>query len=212
MKPTATAATAVAAVAASAVLIWPQLDGLTAPDRDTRPASIEGLTVASDLPMDGYDRDAFGDWTSQGSGCDTREIVLRQQATPGTYVAGKGCRAIEGEWISRYTGTTVTDSSDVDIDHVVPLAEAWRSGAATWPDELRETFANDTTRPQLWAVDASSNRSKGDQDPTTWLPGQDVCGYAQAWLAVKTHYQLSIDPAEHRALSDALATCTQETP
>lgn len=199
--------------ALTGVILGGVADWATTPGRDTQPASIEGLAVATDMPMDGYSRGEFGDdWTYHGSGCDTREIVLRQQAVPGTYVAGKGCAAVDGEWLSRYTSVPVTDSSDVDIDHVVPLAEAWRSGASAWPVKMREAFANDLTRPQLWAVDASSNRSKGDRDPSAWMPDQDPCGYAQAWIAVKSHWRLTIDPAEHAALDRTLAGCNGATP
>jgi hypothetical protein len=97
----------------------------------------------------------------------------------------------------------------LQIDHVVPLANAWRSGASTWTTEQRQDFANDLTRPQLLAVTGSVNESKGDQDPAQWKPpSRDFwCMYAQDWVQVKFHYRLTITAAEKGALTDMLATC-----
>jgi hypothetical protein len=75
----------------------------------------------------------------------------------------------------------IGEAVDARIDHVVPLAEAWRSGAAAWNADQRERFANDLVDPQLIAVSASSNRSKGDQDPAEWKPPRRVtwCLYSR---------------------------------
>jgi hypothetical protein len=80
------------------------------------------------------------------------------------------CQPTSGSWFSPYDGATWLDPADVDIDHVVPLAEAWRSGANTWTTSRRQSFANDLTGPQLIAVTDNVNQSKGDQDPSTWQP------------------------------------------
>ncbi len=92
---------------------------------------------------------------------------------------------------------------------MVPLANAWRSGASKWTNEQRGDFANDEERPQLIAVSASQNRAKGDQDPSTWKPSlRDYwCQYAQDWITVKHYWKLSITSAEKEALGDMLATC-----
>lgn len=101
-------------------------------------------------------------WASQGESCDSRETVLERDGTDVT--RDDEFRAVSGRWVSVYDGKTFTDASDLDIDHVVPLANGWRSGANTWTQEERKAFANDLTHPQLLAVSAASNRSKGDQD------------------------------------------------
>ena len=114
-----------------------------------------------------------------------------------------------GDWYSEYDGASFTDGSDLDIDHVVPLAEAWRSGADSWSAQEREDFANDLEGPQLIAVSASSNRSKGDQDPSTWWPTRTTyrCTYAKMWVATKYRWGLALQSAEKTALSDRLASC-----
>ena len=124
-------------------------------------------------------------------------------------VVGSDCNPTSGSWTSAYDGVTITDSSKVDIDHMVPLAEAWRSGAADWTKDDRTKFANDLTRPQLLAVSASSNRSKGDQTPATWMPTQTSfrCDYTKAWIAVKSYWKLSVDTAEKDALQKELNAC-----
>jgi hypothetical protein len=104
----------------------------------------------------------------------------------------------------------VLDSpTKVDIDHMVPLANAWRSGAAAWTTDRREQFANDLKDPQLVAVSASSNRSKGDQDPSTWKPKEPGawCEYATKWIAVKAVWKLTVTTAEKSALNDMLEKC-----
>jgi len=92
---------------------------------------------------------------------------------------------------------------------VVPLSEAWDSGASKWTTAQRQAFANDVTRPQLVAVSASSNRSKGDRDPATWVPTRSayVCTYVRAWVQVKYYYDLSVDSAEKTALQNDLSSC-----
>jgi hypothetical protein len=104
---------------------------------------------------------------------------------------------------------SVLKRDGVDIDHVVPLANAWRSGASAWAEEKREEFANDLDRPQLVAVSSASNRSKGDQDPSGWKPTvrSEWCVYATDWISVKSYWKLSVTSAEKAALADMLEEC-----
>lgn len=92
---------------------------------------------------------------------------------------------------------------------MVPLAEAWRSGANTWSDAQRKALANDLTNPQLIAVSAASNRSKGDQSPALWRPPLRGywCTYSRAWVADKHHYGLTVTAPERVALIEMLDTC-----
>lgn len=122
---------------------------------------------------------------------------------------GSDCYPDTGDWYSTYDATWVAEPSDVDIDHVVPLAEAWYSGADAWTTDQRRAFANDLTIAQLIAVSASSNRSKSDRDPAEWIPTNAAthCIYAREWIWVKYTYDLSTDTAEKSALADLLDTC-----
>ena len=170
-------------------------------------AELDSLDVGEWGGMARYSRDRFDHWSSQGEGCDTRDVVLRRDGD-GVAVAAR-CDIIAGTWFSVYDGETFDDPGDLDIDHMVPLANAWRTGAADWTDEQREAFANDLTRPQLLAVSASSNRSKGDQDPSQWRPPrQDYwCTYAQSWITVKAYWNLRVTVEEKAALAEMLGTC-----
>ncbi|MEV5983873.1 HNH endonuclease family protein [Streptomyces sp. NPDC052051] len=167
---------------------------------------LSSLTVAAENRT-GYDRSLFPHWITISGTCDTRETVLKRDGS--NVVTDSACASISGSWYSEYDGTTVTSSSSLDIDHLVPLAEAWDSGASAWTTAQRQAFANDLTRPQLIAVSASSNRSKGDKDPAEWLPTRSayVCTYARAWVQVKHYYKLSVDTAEKSALQSALKGC-----
>ncbi|MDT0347631.1 HNH endonuclease family protein [Streptomyces litchfieldiae] len=167
---------------------------------------LASLTVATE-DRTGYNRDLFPHWITQSGTCNTREVVLRRDGS--NVVTDSSCAAVSGSWYSVYDGATWYAASDVDIDHLVPLAEAWDSGADSWTTSRRQAFANDLTRPQLIAVTDNVNQSKGDQDPAQWLPSRSSyhCIYARAWVQVKYYYGLSVDSAEKSALSSILNGC-----
>jgi len=167
---------------------------------------LASLTVATE-DRTGYDRDLFPTWITISGTCNTREYVIKRDGS--NVVTNSACTATSGSWYSQYDGVTTTDPSTFDIDHLVPLAEAWDSGASEWTTARRQAFANDVTRPQLIAVSASSNRSKSDQDPAEWVPTRSayVCTYVRAWVQVKYYYDLSVDSAEKSALTSYLAGC-----
>jgi hypothetical protein len=168
---------------------------------------LDTLTVSDGLSMAGYSRDKFPHWISQGNGCDTRDVVLQRQGT--AVQTGAKCKITSGQWGSPYDGRSYSDPQALQIDHLVPLANAWRSGASQWTTAQRQDFANDLTRPQLMAVTGSVNESKGDQDPSQWKPpSRDFwCTYAEDWVTVKTFYKLTVTVAEKGALTDMLGTC-----
>lgn len=96
-----------------------------------------------------------------------------------------------------FTGDTITRSRRVDIDHLVPLKEAYLSGADTWSPEKKEAYANYLGNPNhLVAVSASANRSKGAKDPSEWMPEINQDWYIREWIRVKTEWALSYDSAE----------------
>lgn len=185
---------------------------VTGPSRDSGGSGgnaarqLDELTVATAGSMRGYSRDRFPHWRDAGRNCDVRDTVLERD---GKDIDVSGCNVVGGRWTSVYDNRDFSDPSDVDIDHMVPLANAWRSGANKWNDRERGDFANDLDRPQLIAVSASSNRSKGDQDPSQWKPpNRDYwCEYAESWIAVKHHWELTITQAEKAALGDMLDSC-----
>jgi hypothetical protein len=171
-------------------------------------SELGALTVAPDGSMDGYSREEFPHWVNVEGNCSAREKVLQRDGQ-GVEV-DSACYPTSGSWYVEYNGNTVTEPSDVQIDHVVPLADAWRTGAASWSTDKRQGFANDyADDPQLITSDASSNGSKGDQDPSTWKPTkQDYwCTYASMWVAVKSKWKLTVNSAEKGALTDMLGTC-----
>ncbi|CAL9407382.1 HNH endonuclease family protein [Streptomyces sp. enrichment culture] len=169
---------------------------------------LSQLTVKAEGSSTGYSRDLFPHWITQYDTCNTREVVLERDGV--NVVQDSNCAAIRGSWYSKYDGATWTVASDLDIDHVVPLAEAWRSGANSWTTTQRRSFANDLTRPQLIAVTDNVNQAKGDQDPAEWMPPRTAyrCTYARMWVHVKYHWNLSVDSAEKSALQSVLNNCS----
>lgn len=158
----------------------------------------------------GYDRDLFHVWVdADADGCNTRAEVLMAQSRVATTHHNR-CTIDSGEWFSLYDGLTLTDASSVDIDHVVPLSEAWKSGAWQWTADTRRRYANDMGyAASLLAVSAASNRSKGDSDPAQWMPvASAACDYAQRWVAVKFRWSLTVDLAERSVLLTTLEGCS----
>ncbi|MFF3735530.1 HNH endonuclease family protein [Streptomyces sp. NPDC002476] len=168
---------------------------------------LRGLVVADENDVPDYSRSKFPHWITQYGTCDTREVVLQRDGQD--VVQDDQCRATSGTWYSEYDGRTITSASGIDIDHIVPLKEAWRSGASEWTTNKRRAFANDLTSSQLIAVSAGSNRSKGDKDPGNWRPPLESyhCTYSRAWISVKSDYALTANQSEVDALSQMLDTC-----
>jgi hypothetical protein len=167
-------------------------------------AAIKQLRVARET-RSGYDRDKFTLWIDADGDCqDTRDEVLAAESL----VRVTGCDIATGRWYSYYDGVTWRHSADVDIDHLVPLAEAWDSGARRWTSKTRERYANDLgDRRTLVAVTDNVNESKGDQDIREWVPDKHVCRYTREWTAVKTRWSLAVDRSEKRALARLSHSC-----
>ncbi|WP_329116703.1 HNH endonuclease family protein [Streptomyces sp. NBC_01465] len=202
-------ATATAALAITGLISAPTAQAAlpTPVSAATARTYLASLTVATPGSTSGYSRDLFPHWITQSGSCDTREVILKRDGT--NVVQSSTCAATSGSWYSPYDGATWTAASDVDIDHMVPLAEAWKSGANSWTTAQRQAFANDLTRPQLLAVTDNVNQSKSDQDPATWLPSRTAyqCTYVRAWVQVKYYYKLKVDSAEKSAISSVLSGC-----
>lgn len=177
------------------------------PDAATARTYLADIKEQTEGSLDGYSRAKFPHWIDQGKNCNTREVVLKRDGT--NVQQDSGCAAVSGKWVSPYDGATWTKASDLDIDHVVPLAEAWKSGAAKWTTARRQQLANDLTHSQLIAVTDNVNQEKGDKDPAKWLPPKASyhCEYARMWVWVKHVYGMSADSAEKAALKKILDGC-----
>ncbi|MFJ9344269.1 HNH endonuclease family protein [Streptomyces sp. NPDC101733] len=165
------------------------------------------VSPAAEGSLSGYSRSLFPHWSTVSGTCNTRETVLKRDGV--NVSVDSACAAVSGSWYSEYDGATWTAASDVDIDHMVPLAEAWRSGASSWTTAQRQQFANDLTRPQLIAVTDNVNQAKGDLDPGKWLPSRTAyrCTYARMWVQVKQYWNLAMDSGEKTALVNILNGC-----
>lgn len=175
---------------------------------------LNGLTVAPAGSMAGYSRDNFPHWldasvwgwpVAPDNSCDVRNAALYRDGQNVTISAS--CVVQSGRWLDPYTATWYYNKSDIDIDHLIPLAEAWRSGAKTWGDTQRRTFAND--RLAVVAVDDGANQSKGDKTPADWKPSNEAawCLYGQRYTSVKVKYSLTITSSEKSALKSMIGTC-----
>ncbi|MET8912503.1 HNH endonuclease family protein [Micromonospora sp. NPDC004551] len=175
--------------------------------------AVAGLPVATEVRT-GYSRDLFPHWIdADGDGCNTRNEVLYAEATTKPTISGT-CTLSGGRWYSYYDNAYWTLTGDLDIDHMVPLAEAWDSGARNWTTSRRQAYTNDLGDSRaLAAVTDNVNQAKGDQDPATWMPSYASarCRYIGEWVAVKVRWRLSVDSAEKSALTSWANNCPAAT-
>jgi hypothetical protein len=175
--------------------------------------ALHELEVAPPSSMSGYSRERFPHWSKASnfgwnppeSSCDAREAALIRDGED--VEVRSGCKVVSGSWFDPYTAKTYTKPSDIDTDHVVPLANAWRTGASLWDDEQRERYANDPD--VLLSVEDNANQAKGDKGPEAWKPPNKAewCDYAQRWIQIKAKYGLSVNEQEKEALEQMLASC-----
>lgn len=173
--------------------------------------ALSTLKVA-DESRTGYVRTKFKHWVGVGNGCDSRKAVIISEAVVRPTVE-KGCVIKGGEWLSIYDNVKVVEAGKLDVDHFVPLAEAWDSGASAWTPGKREMYANDQTDPRhLIAVTGASNRSKSDRDPSEWVPTNKayLCDYLTTWVSVKVRWNLTVDRLEKATLETNLKPCKKQ--
>ena len=182
------------------------------------PEVHELSVTTAEIPADirAYDRDEWGRWSDADDDCqDTRqEVVIAESLVQVTYRTARQCRVASGEWYGTFTGTTAVEPGDLDIDHLVPLANAHRSGAWAWPRERKRAYYNSLEdADHLIAVTASANRSKGARGPEEWRPTNQSywCEYAQDWIRIKQAWGLSVTSAEAQALEEMLGRCEAPT-
>lgn len=191
----------------------PIMSQVTQPTQATGDAAeaLETLAVKGRAPKTHYSRDQFGDGWREKNGCDTRDIILnRDLENP---AVNADCEVTSGTLHDPYTGKTInfqrgaSTSSDVQIDHVVALSDAWQKGAQQLSAEKREQLANDPL--ELLAVDGPANQQKSDGDAATWLPANKAfrCQYVARQIAVKKKYALWVTPAEKDAMLRVLSAC-----
>ena len=215
-SPTATPTATLSPVVAPVASVAPTTPRKSSTPKPAVPvtalAAVEKLTVKGRGPKTGYTRAQFGQawFDTDRNGCDTRNDVLRRDLT--SRQMKNACKVLAGTLApDPYTGTSIRfvygGASEVDIDHLVALSDAWQKGAATWPAGKRLALANDPLN--LLAVDSSTNRSKGDGDTATWLPPNKAfrCTYVARQVAVKGRYAIWVTAAERGAMTRVLRTC-----
>ena len=151
-----------------------------------------------------YKRSDWIHWSDLDKDCQNSraETLIRDSLSPVIFKTDKKCRVVFGEWLCPYTGKTFYKASDIDIDHMIPLSNAHRSGAENWTREQKKAFANDSEN--LFSVEDNANQSKGDRGPEEWQPDINRQEYALHWIYIKEKYKLSYAPGELKALGGML--------
>lgn len=184
------------------------------PGRGQAATALAVLPVKGRAPKTDYARSQFGDGWDTENGCDTRNIILHRDLTD--VATNTKCQVTSGILQDPYTGKTIkftrgsTTSSDIQIDHVVALSDAWQTGAQQLSATRREQLANDPL--ELLAVDGPANQQKSDGDAATWLPSNKPfrCQYIARQIAVKAKYSLWVTAPEKEAMQKVLSTCPDQ--
>ena len=215
-SPTATPVPPAAATAAPSptATSGPQL----VPAPTALPSGLPQLLVRPvpfNLPS--YDRDDWRHWVDDDGDCQNarHETLVAESRIAVTFTDEERCTVATGEWLDPYTGDFLTSARDLDVDHMVPLANAHRSGAWNWDAARRRAYANDLSYANhLIAVTSSVNRAKSDSGPEEWRPPDASywCQYAIDWATIKADWGLSATPAEWDALVAMAATCSDYFP
>jgi hypothetical protein len=190
---------------------------------DPHPTDSDKISFTFDASVDegvsctvpDYDRGDWKHWEDEDHDCqDTRqEVLARQSDQEALKWDNEGCKVASGRWTCPYTGEVFTNPRDLDVDHMVPLANAHVSGGWWWTAERKQAYANDLNDPcHLWAVKAAANRSKGKKAPDEWLPDKDVCSYVGCWLQVKVRSGLTLSAREARKVAEVYAECSKNRP
>ncbi|AMM31870.1 Excalibur domain containing protein [Sinomonas atrocyanea] len=202
----------------SPLTVQAQIGGVPAAQLTAAKASLAAIPVKGRAPKTGYARSEFGEaWAdTDHNGCDTRNDVLARDLRGAVFKAGtRDCVVLSGSLEDPYTGTTIPfqrgeRSAHVQIDHIVPLSDAWQKGAQQWTAQQRLSFANDPAN--LRAVDGPANQQKSDGDLATWLPPNRSfrCEYAVDVVELKAGYGLWMTQAEHDKAAELLGACRAE--
>lgn len=178
-------------------------------------ATLPAVTVAEpDAARTEYKRDAYqphGWIDADGDGCNTRREVLIQESTKPVTVNPDGCKLSNGHWKDRFTGAETNSDADVQIDHLVALADADRSGGWRWPQDKKIAFANNLDNPdELNALSNADNQAKSDKAPDEWMPKDKAarCDYIRAYVTIKSQWELTVSPAQWNAIAKAWPECT----
>ena len=175
-------------------------------------ASLEELPVKGRAPKTGYAREQFGGGWAMVQGCSTRNIILHRDLQ--NVKVDEKCAVVSGVLDDPYTGEVIhftkEKSSDVQIDHVIALSDAWQKGAQQLSREERKKLANDPL--ELLAVSGPENQAKGDGDAATWLPKNKAfrCEYIARQVAIKIKYTLWVTRAEKDTMHSVLQTCPEQ--
>lgn len=159
-----------------------------------------------------YTREQWPHWSDLDHDCQNtrQEVLIEESEIPVRFRGGKSCTVVHGRWRCPYTGVVTDDPRELDVDHLVPLANAHRSGAAKWSRAEKERYANGLDdEAHLVVVHRSANRAKGDKGPEAWLPEHPPsrCGYVEDWVRIKQRWRLSMTTEERRAVDRIRRTC-----
>lgn len=193
----------------SAGYSWPHPVPAASPGQAA--GQLNALVVAPMGDTGDYRDAAFPLWSQAVSGqpCTVQEAALLRAGSNTT--TDKSCRVTGGQWATFGDGEIHTRPAEVTVEHLVPLLNAWRSGASTWTDAMRADFANDLDSPALIVLSANSAETRGDSGPERWRPAQESawCQYAADWVVVKASYHLTVTADEKAALVDMLRPCQE---
>jgi len=165
------------------------------------------ILLATTIPD--YDRSDWNHWIDADGDCqNTRhELLIRESLEPVTFSTASQCRVVSGLWYGQYLGVVFDQSSDLDLDHIIPLKWAHFYGGWRWSAEDKQQFANDYQN--LILVDDGRNQSKGAKGPGEWMPDNSAyhCMYVFRWTYLIDKYNLSANQVDRDKIREVARGC-----
>ena len=176
-------------------------------------SDLTGDAMGNNTGITSYNREDWRHWIDEDGDCqNTRaEVLISQSQVRVEFATSRDCRVIKGSWIGQLTGVLLTNASDIDIDHVIPLSYAHRHGGFSWSSSKKEQFANDPLN-LLPAYDIE-NRKKSDKGPSEYLPSNKnlACAYIKRWQAIRIKYGLNIAPNDKVIIRNMISNTSTES-
>lgn len=177
-------------------------------EASAKPINLRTQVVVQEKtePAEPYNRrQHFGAWV-RATGClNVRNAVLLRDAKDHSveFFPDNNCRVKSGVWFDPFSNDFIFNASEIEIDHIIPLKNAYESGAAEWTKERRCHFSNflwdgSHLLPVFWI----ENRKKGDSDPSEYVPPSPVfrCKYLHLWMRIKATWDLALTPEEMQSI------------
>lgn len=166
------------------------------------------FTTSSDRNQQYRREDYLVRWPDSDNDCQNlrHELLVRESLSEVTFTNSRNCVVSAGLWFDPYTEVQLNQASDLDVDHVIPLAYVHDRGGDAWSSKKKKAFAID--QGNLLLVDDYENSVKGSKGPSEYLPAKGFhCEYLSIWKRMAEKYNIELDEADRAVIAETQPRC-----